>query len=172
MSTHLIGSSNLATDIEDAVQFLRSQGYQVERFHVSQRSTEGIIFAQPYQLEKLRRHGYLTLADSTHKTNRYDWRLFTLYIRDGFGWSAFFRQQRGWGDRWHGIKDCAEVRASLEPKIYAGGSEQYRSKQHSGRISRTHRRRAGLRCHPLYRACYEDLDEENLSCEDPRADDP
>ncbi len=28
---------------------------------------------------------HLTLIDSTHKTNRYDWRLFTLYIRDGFG---------------------------------------------------------------------------------------
>jgi hypothetical protein len=27
----------------------------------------------------------LTLIDSTHKTNRYDWRLFTLYIRDTFG---------------------------------------------------------------------------------------
>ena len=45
----------------------------------------------------------------------------TLYIRDGFGcWDA-------------------------------GGSEQQRrSKQHPGRISRTHC------CHPLYRACYED----------------
>jgi len=25
---------------------------------------------------------WLTLIDSTHKTNRYDWRLFTLYVRD------------------------------------------------------------------------------------------
>ena len=98
---HLLGNTNLATDIEDAVQYLRSQGYEVDRFHVSQRSTEGIVFAHPAQLEKLWRHGHLTLIDSTHKTNRYDWRLFTLYIRDGFGcWDVgahFFRQWRGRG---------------------------------------------------------------------------
>lgn len=27
----------------------------------------------------------MTLIDSTHKTNRYDWRLFTLYVRDTYG---------------------------------------------------------------------------------------
>ena len=71
------------------LKFLRSQGYQVERFHLSRHSTEGIVFSQPARLEKLRRHGYLTLGDSIHKPNRYDWRLFTLYIRDGFGcWEA------------------------------------------------------------------------------------
>jgi hypothetical protein len=43
------------------------------------------VFAHPEQLKKLERHGWLTLIDSTHKTNRYDWRLFTLYVRDTYG---------------------------------------------------------------------------------------
>ncbi|CAG8709186.1 12873_t:CDS:2, partial [Cetraspora pellucida] len=37
------------------------------------------------QLEKLQRFGWLTLLDSTHKTNRHDWCLFSLYIRDSHG---------------------------------------------------------------------------------------
>src|SRR5438132_1583096 len=49
------------------------------------RSTEGIVFIHPTQLEKLQRHGWLTLIDSTHKTNKHGWRLFTLYICDGYG---------------------------------------------------------------------------------------
>ena len=85
MTTHLLGSASIASDIEDAVQFLRKQGYQIDRFGVSRRSSDGIVFAHSAQLEKLWQYGYLTLIDSTHKTNRYDWRLFTLYIRDGFG---------------------------------------------------------------------------------------
>ena len=51
----------------------------------SQRSTKGVVFAHPEQLKKLERHGWLTLMDSTHKTNRYDWCLFTLYVRDTYG---------------------------------------------------------------------------------------
>ncbi|CAG8657282.1 10345_t:CDS:2 [Rhizophagus irregularis] len=43
------------------------------------------VFVHLEQLKKLERHGWLTLIDSTHKTNRYDWRLFTLYVRDTFG---------------------------------------------------------------------------------------
>jgi hypothetical protein len=54
----------------------------VERFQILHRSSHGFAFARPNQLEKLRRFGWLTLIDSTHKTNKYDWRLFTLYVRD------------------------------------------------------------------------------------------
>ncbi|CAG8502496.1 6013_t:CDS:2, partial [Scutellospora calospora] len=55
--------------------------------------TWGFVFAYKNQLEKLQHFGWLTLLDSTHKTNRHDWRLFSLYIRDGHGcWniSAYF----------------------------------------------------------------------------------
>ncbi|PKC52990.1 hypothetical protein RhiirA1_480252 [Rhizophagus irregularis] len=59
-------------------------GYLVKNFCISQRSTKGTVFVHPEQLKKLERHGWLTFIDSTHKTNRYDWRLFTLYVRDTF----------------------------------------------------------------------------------------
>ncbi|CAG8820899.1 8940_t:CDS:2, partial [Cetraspora pellucida] len=85
MEAHLIGNSNLKLDISESISYLIEKGYLVERYSVSQRSTKGIVFVHPYQLKKLERHGWLTLIDSTHKTNRYDWRLFTLYIRDTYG---------------------------------------------------------------------------------------
>ncbi|CAB4439595.1 unnamed protein product [Rhizophagus irregularis] len=83
--TYLIGNPNLKLDILDSISYLTEQGYRVEKYRVSQRSTRGIVFAHPEQLKKLERHGWLTLIDSTHKTNRYDWRLFTLYVRDTYG---------------------------------------------------------------------------------------
>ncbi|RHZ47087.1 hypothetical protein Glove_593g45 [Diversispora epigaea] len=72
MEVHLIGNSNLKLDISESVSYLMEQGYQVENYRVPQRSTKGIVFAYPEQLKKLERHGWLTLIDSTHKTNRYD----------------------------------------------------------------------------------------------------
>uniref|UniRef100_U9TK48 MULE transposase domain-containing protein n=1 Tax=Rhizophagus irregularis (strain DAOM 181602 / DAOM 197198 / MUCL 43194) TaxID=747089 RepID=U9TK48_RHIID len=68
--TRFIGNSNLKSDILESVSFLTEQGYLVENFRVSQRSTKGTVFAHPEQLKKLERHGWLTLIDSTHKTNR------------------------------------------------------------------------------------------------------
>ncbi len=78
MDTHLIGNPVLKLDISKSVSYLREHGYLVENYHVSQWSTKGFVFAHPDQLKKLERHGWLTLIDSTYKTNRYDWRLFTL----------------------------------------------------------------------------------------------
>jgi hypothetical protein len=85
LQAHLVGDVNLATDIQDCISFLQKEGYRVEHFNHSQRSTEGIVFAHPAQLEKLWRFGWLTLIDATHKTNKHDFRLFTLYIRDCYG---------------------------------------------------------------------------------------
>ena len=89
MEAHLIGNRDLKKDMVEAISYLTNQGYQVESYYISQRSTKGFVFAHPEQLKKLLHHGWLTLIDSTHKTNRYDWRLFTLYIRDSYGcWDA------------------------------------------------------------------------------------
>ncbi|CAB5203214.1 unnamed protein product [Rhizophagus irregularis] len=91
MESHLFCNSDLKSDISESISFLIEKGYRVENYHVSHRSTKstksikGIVFAHPTQLEKLRSHGWLTLIDSTHKTNKYDWRLFTLYVRDTYG---------------------------------------------------------------------------------------
>ncbi len=83
--SHLIGTSDLRSDISQSVSYLMEKGYHVESFNISHKSTKGIVFMHPNQLEKLQRYGWLTLIDSTHKTNKYDWRLFTLYVRDTYG---------------------------------------------------------------------------------------
>jgi hypothetical protein len=85
MEVHLVGNSDLKLDILQSVSYLKDQGYQVKTYRVPQRSTKGIVFAHPDQLEKLVNHGWLTLINSTHKINRYDWCLFTLYVRDTYG---------------------------------------------------------------------------------------
>ena len=84
METHLIGNSILKSDISESVSYLTEQGYRVENFCVSQRSTKGIVFAHPEQLKKLEHHGWLMLIDSTHKTNQYDWHLFIFYVRNTY----------------------------------------------------------------------------------------
>ncbi|RHZ67799.1 hypothetical protein Glove_299g65 [Diversispora epigaea] len=81
-NTYLTGNINLELDIEESVVFFKNQEYQVEHFQILYRSSHGFVFAHPNQLEKLQHFGWLTLIDSTHKTNKYDWRLFTLYIWD------------------------------------------------------------------------------------------
>jgi len=70
--SHLIGDSNLISDSSHSVSYLIEKGYRVETFSVSHQSTKGIVFVHPEQLKKLQRHEWLTLIDSTHKTNRYD----------------------------------------------------------------------------------------------------
>jgi hypothetical protein len=45
----------------------------------------GIVFARSARLEFLSRYGYLSLIDSTHKTNQLEWKLFTIMVRDKFG---------------------------------------------------------------------------------------
>lgn len=85
LTAHLVGPKILEEDLQEAIKYLCEQGYQVERFNVSKRSTEGIFFAHPAQLQNLLQHGRLALIDSTHKTNKHDWRLFTLYVRNSFG---------------------------------------------------------------------------------------
>jgi hypothetical protein len=84
---HLFCNSDLKSDISKSISFLTEKGYCVEYYHVfhqSTKPTKGIVFALPVQLEKLQRHGWLTFIDSTYKTNKYDWRLFTLYVRDTY----------------------------------------------------------------------------------------
>jgi hypothetical protein len=47
-------------------------------------SGRGIVFVHPTRLERLTRYGYLSLIDSTYKTNQLEWKLFTLMVRDEF----------------------------------------------------------------------------------------
>jgi len=73
LEAHLICDSDLKSDILKSMSFLTEKGYRVEGYRISHQSTKstkftkGIVFAHPKQLEKLQRHGWLTLIDSTHK---------------------------------------------------------------------------------------------------------
>src|SRR6185312_3611438 len=44
METNLIGSDNIGTDIFEAKSHLENQGYQVNHFHVSSHSSQGLVF--------------------------------------------------------------------------------------------------------------------------------
>ncbi|CAB5149720.1 unnamed protein product [Rhizophagus irregularis] len=82
LDTHLVGDPKRELDIREAISFLKNRGYLVERYEIPDLSTYGFVFMHPNHLEQ---HGWLSLIDSTHKTNRYDCRLFTLYIRNSYG---------------------------------------------------------------------------------------
>jgi hypothetical protein len=47
--------------------------------------SRGVIFAHPDRLEKLWRHGYLTLMDATHQTNWLGWFLYAMMVRTPWG---------------------------------------------------------------------------------------
>ncbi|RHZ57425.1 hypothetical protein Glove_388g20 [Diversispora epigaea] len=85
LDAHLIGNPNRELDIQESIFFLENQKYLVERYMISHKSTHDFVFMHPNQIKNLEKYGWLTLIDSTHKTNRYDYRLFTLYIRNEFG---------------------------------------------------------------------------------------
>ncbi|KAG0340077.1 hypothetical protein BG004_006554, partial [Podila humilis] len=94
--TYLVGASTLGEDMQDAIQFLQSKGYLCQSFTAirtpsktqqsseSNAQTEGLFFADHFQLLKLQQHGWLALIDSTHNTNKHGWTLFTLYVRDSY----------------------------------------------------------------------------------------
>ncbi|GES83591.1 hypothetical protein GLOIN_2v1777773 [Rhizophagus clarus] len=86
LDTHLIGNPNRELDIQETIIFLKKQGYLVERYEVIHKPTSGFVFIHPNQINNLEQYGWLTLIDSTHKTNRYDFRLFTLHIRNTYGY--------------------------------------------------------------------------------------
>ena len=85
LDVHLISNPKRESDIWDAISFLNEQGYLVEFYEISYLSTYSFIFIHPNQLKNLEQHGWLTLIDSIHKTNKYDYRLFTLYIHNYYG---------------------------------------------------------------------------------------
>ena len=72
LNFNLIGNSNLTFDISQFVSYLIEKGYHVKSynlFSIFHKFTKSIIFAYSEQLKKLQHHGWLTLINSTHKTN-------------------------------------------------------------------------------------------------------
>lgn len=85
INAQMIGMKELEMDLKASMKYLSDDGYYVKEFIVSASEKRGFAFARPEQLEKLTRYGWLTLIDSTHNTNKWRWRLFTLYVRDACG---------------------------------------------------------------------------------------
>ncbi|RHZ73635.1 hypothetical protein Glove_230g147 [Diversispora epigaea] len=84
LDAHLIGSPGREKNIQKSIFFLEQKKYQVEHYMISNKFTHGFVFIYQKQIENLEKYGWLTLIDSTYKTNRYDYRLFTLYIRNRY----------------------------------------------------------------------------------------
>ena len=97
-NSHLVSEAVLEADIQNAIKFLVEKNYRVEEF-ILQKS-QGFCFATSEQSKNLEHYGWLTLIDSTHNTNKHDWRLFTLYVRDSYGcWNVgvhfFVNKEKG-----------------------------------------------------------------------------
>ena len=82
--------SSLETDWEKATTFLTSNRYLWETITgtiTTQTAKKGqdqkeLVFAHPEGLEVLANHGYLTLFDSSHKLNVFNYNLFSFICRD------------------------------------------------------------------------------------------
>ncbi|CAB5217379.1 unnamed protein product [Rhizophagus irregularis] len=85
LDAHLIGNPKRELDIREAISFLEKEEYLVNYYEIPHLSTYGFVFIHPDHIKNLEQHRWLTLIDSTHKTNKYDCRLFTLYIRNYYG---------------------------------------------------------------------------------------
>ena len=78
--TRRTGAKDMDSDMQNAMNFLKENGYHVAQFAAGVGGNEGFFFATAYQKECLEKNGWLTMLDSTHGTNRYGWKLFTFYL--------------------------------------------------------------------------------------------
>src|SRR5262249_8257324 len=63
----LPNGKSIADDITDSIRFLAGQEYHVQ--YISSGEDQGFVFAKQHRIEHLNKCGYLTILDSTHKTN-------------------------------------------------------------------------------------------------------
>jgi hypothetical protein len=76
--------------VHEARKYLEQNGWETRDLGEVQRhdgkgTSLGLAFAMPARLQLLGQCGWLTLMDSTHKTNYLRWFLYTLVIRDSCG---------------------------------------------------------------------------------------
>jgi len=83
-----VNGTDFRADIDEARVLLTSKGWLFEEFSVLDSEKEprwGMVFAHPSRLEILRRRGYLTQFDSTHKMNKWKHNTFSFLVRDEHG---------------------------------------------------------------------------------------
>jgi MULE transposase domain len=84
---HANVKNNVSLQGIEALETLASLGWlasQISATSLDHVDGRGIVFADPACLRTLEAHGYLSLVDSTHKTNQLEWKLFTLMVRDKY----------------------------------------------------------------------------------------
>lgn len=87
-------NDNWRLQFDEAVRFLDRNNWLTEAMEADADSkkkkakigdgqkSHSIVFAKEHRLDSLRSRGYLSLMDSTHKTNYLGWYLYTILIRD------------------------------------------------------------------------------------------
>jgi MULE transposase domain len=83
LNAPFIGVESLQEDLKESVEWLKSNDYYIERFEEPE--YQGFTFATADNLKILQKSGHLIIMDSTHKTNKHGWKLYTVLIRDSFG---------------------------------------------------------------------------------------
>ena len=78
-----IGATSLDDDIDQALKWLQSNNYQTKQFEEPE--YRGFALANQDNLNALQSSGHLVIMDLTHKTNKHDWKLYTLLVRNSFG---------------------------------------------------------------------------------------
>jgi hypothetical protein len=79
--------NNISLQGIEALETLATLGWlasQISATSLDHVDGQGLVFADPARLRTLEAHGYLSLIDSTHKTNQLEWKLFTLIVRDQY----------------------------------------------------------------------------------------
>jgi len=78
-----VGAVNIVDDLRESLEWLKSKAYLVEGFEEPE--YRGFAFATEDNLDILRKSGHFAIMDSTHKTNKHNWKLYTVLVRDAFG---------------------------------------------------------------------------------------
>jgi hypothetical protein len=89
-------NDNWRLQLDEAVKFLERNNWLLETMEVDadpkkktakisdNLKSHAIVVAKEHRLNSLRSRGYLSLIDSTHKTNYLGWYLYTVLVRDEF----------------------------------------------------------------------------------------
>lgn len=78
-----IGAGDVLQDLKESLEWLKSNDYLIECFEEG--GYQGFAFATKENLDVLRKSGHFVIMDSTHKTNRHGWKLYTVITRNSFG---------------------------------------------------------------------------------------
>jgi hypothetical protein len=81
-------STSFRDDVLAAIQLLREKDWLHEEYTIldaKKMSRWGLVFAHPQRIAILKRRGYLTQFDSTHKTNTWGHNMFSFLVRNEEG---------------------------------------------------------------------------------------